>query len=114
MIDWQRATELQQEIGDDGFLEVVELFLDEVEAVLMRLRTAPDPARYEDDMHFLKGSALNLGFSGLGAMCRTGERHAAEGRTSEVDIPAVLECYSISKQAFMAGAGQLGLTVRVA
>ena len=49
MIDWTRAGELRSEIGDDGFAEVVELFLDEVEDVVMRLRATPDPANYERD-----------------------------------------------------------------
>ncbi len=37
MIDWERVAELQSEIGADGFGEVLELFLDEVEGVVMRL-----------------------------------------------------------------------------
>ena len=102
MIDWDRVSELRSEIGDDGFAEVVELFLDEVEAVVMRLGSAPDPARYEEDLHFLKGSAWNLGFADFGALCQDGERKAAAGRQAEIDISAVLDCYGRSKQGFMA------------
>lgn len=102
MIDWDRVSELRSEIGDDGFAEVVELFLDEVEAVVMRLGSAPDPERYEEDLHFLKGSAWNLGFADFGALCQDGERKAAAGRQGEIDIRAVLDCYGRSKQNFMA------------
>jgi len=33
MIDWDRVVELCSEIGEEGFGEVVDLFLDEVEGV---------------------------------------------------------------------------------
>lgn len=102
MIDWDRVSELRSEIGDDGFDEVVELFLDEVEAVVMRLGSAPNPATYEEDLHFLKGSAWNLGFADFGALCQDGERKAAQGRQDEIDITAVLDCYGRSKVEFMA------------
>ena len=101
MIDWDRVSELRSEIGDDGFDEVVELFLDEVEEVVMRLGSAPDPARYEEDLHFLKGSAWNLGFADFGALCQDGERKAAAGRQDEIDISSVLACYGASKKQFM-------------
>jgi HPt (histidine-containing phosphotransfer) domain-containing protein len=103
MIDWTRAGELRQEIGDDGFAEVVELFLDEVEDVVMRLGSAPTPATYEQDLHFLKGSAWNLGFTHFGALCQDGERRAAKGDGAGVDIGAVIESYGASKAVFMAG-----------
>ena len=102
MIDWDRVSELRSEIGDDGFEEVVELFLDEVESVVMRLGSAPNPATYEEDLHFLKGSAWNLGFADFGALCQDGERKAAQGRQDEIDIGAVLDCYGKSKAQFMA------------
>ncbi|OCX61680.1 histidine kinase [Thioclava sp. SK-1] len=100
MIDWDRVAELQSEIGPDGFGEVVELFLDEVEAVVMKLGTRPN--KLEEDLHFLKGSAWNLGFQGFGALCQIGERLSGQGRAEEVDVPEILACYSDSKQLFMA------------
>ncbi len=106
MIDWQRVDELRQEIGNEGFAEVVELFLDEVEEVMMRLRSAPQPATYEEDLHFLKGSAWNLGFADFGALCQDGERKAAHGNASAVDIGAVLVSYGESKLAFLQGISQ--------
>ena len=103
MIDWGRVAELRDEIGDDGFAEVLELFLDEVEVVVMRL--GRNPAKLEDDLHFLKGSAWNLGFTGFGAMCQEGERKSAAGRAHEVDVSAVLASYGASKIEFMARVG---------
>ncbi|WP_284164115.1 Hpt domain-containing protein [Frigidibacter sp. SD6-1] len=107
MIDWARVGELRAEIGDEGFAEVVELFLDEVEDVVARLRAVPDPASYEEDLHFLKGSAWNLGFSAFGALCQDGERRAAGGQAGGIDIPAILDSYERSKDVFIDGLGEL-------
>ncbi|MBS0573971.1 MAG: Hpt domain-containing protein [Proteobacteria bacterium] len=97
MIDWTRVADLRHEIGDDGFAEVVDLFLDEVEEVVARLEARPDPARLEEDLHFLKGSAWNLGFADFGARC-----HEAE-RSARPDLRAALESYRNSRVAFLAG-----------
>lgn len=107
MIDWIRVRELRDEIGDDGFAEVVELFLDEVEEVVMRLSGAPDAGRLEQDLHFLKGSAWNLGFSAFGALCQDGERQAAQGRAASVDLGEILTGYATSKTRFLDGLASL-------
>lgn len=104
MIDWERVETLRAEVGPEDFCEVVELFLEEVEDIVTRLATAPDPARFEEDLHFLKGSALNLGFAALGSACQTGESAAAAGRAEAVDIAAILACYAGSRAEFVAGA----------
>ncbi len=103
MIDWQRVDELRQEIGDEGFAEVVELFLDEVEEVMARLRNTHFPVTYEEDLHFLKGSAWNLGFVGFGALCHDGERKAVQGDAAAIDVGAILISYDESKAAFIQG-----------
>ncbi|HQY42788.1 MAG TPA: Hpt domain-containing protein [Paracoccaceae bacterium] len=107
MIDWTRVNELRNEIGDDGFSEVVELFLDEVEEVIARLENAPDPRSFEQDLHFLKGSAWNLGFAAFGVLCQSGERRAAQGQAATVDMAAVLASYAASKDCFLAGLAKL-------
>lgn len=99
MIDWERVAELRSEIGAEGFAEVLELFLDEVENVVMRL--GQRPGKLGDELHFLKGSALNLGFRDFGAMCQDGERRCAAGNEMGVDVAAILDCYSESKAVFM-------------
>lgn len=104
MIDWGRVNQLRTEVGPEDFAEVVELFLEEVQEVTARLAASPEPARFEDDLHFLKGSALNLGFAEFGAMCHEGERLAAEGRADLVDLGPILECYEVSRQLFLESA----------
>ncbi|MBM9593811.1 Hpt domain-containing protein [Roseitranquillus sediminis] len=101
MISWKRVRELREEIGDDDFTEVVDLFLEEVEDVLDRMRADPDPASYEADLHFLKGSALNLGFEALGALCMNGEMRAAARKMQTRDLAEVFDTYEVSKKEFL-------------
>ena len=103
MIDWDRLKELREEVGAEDFDEVVELFLEEVETVIEKLRTNPDPAVLEDDLHFLKGSALNLGFRQFSVLCQSGESSAAQGDAACIDLPEILTCYDASRIAFLAG-----------
>ncbi len=101
MIDWERVADLRAEVGEDEFAEVVELFLEEVEGVIDRLRATPQAALYEQDLHFLKGSALNLGFREFSSLCQTGEKLAASGLAAKVDLGGVLVAYEASKQDFL-------------
>lgn len=103
MIDWARVNTLRDEIGPEDFNEVVALFLDEVDEVMERLVNTPDQARLMEDLHFLKGSALNLGFVDLGVTCQRGERMAAEGQAVLFDVGTVIALYAASRSAFEAG-----------
>ena len=103
MIDWARIAELKSEIGEDGFDDVVEIFLEEMEGVISRIRSAPKPETYEVDLHFLKGGAWNLGFAHFGSLCSEGERAAAAGRADEIEIEALLDDYERSKTEFLNG-----------
>ena len=111
MIDWSRSTELQEEVGADDFGEVLEIFLEEVEEAL---------ASYSDDkplqtrgeaMHFLKGSALNLGFAALAEVCQAGESAAKDGSDTLPPIAEVRQIYDASKSVFLSGAAENGLSV---
>ena len=102
MIDWARVDELRDEVGAEDFDEVVELFLEEVDEMIVRLIHTPDPATYEEDLHFLKGSALNLGFSDFSNLCAIGERSAAAGASNTIDIQAVIGSYHASRAEFLA------------
>lgn len=110
MIDWERVEGLRSEVGPEDFRDVVELFLEEVQEIVSRLSTHPDPARYEQDLHFLKGSALNLGFRQVAILCQAGENDAAAGRAESVEIGNIVSCYGQSRRAFMARARQYGIT----
>ncbi len=101
MIDWPRVKELKDEIGPDDFGEVVELFLEEVEEIIEKLRS-DDRSQLEQDLHFLKGCALNLGFDSFSKLCLSGERQSAEGGAAQVDLPAILDMFEASKQCFLA------------
>lgn len=101
MINWDRVAELKNEIGSDDFDEVVELFVEEVEEVLNRLRATPDLSKLESDLHLLKGSALNLGFEAFSRLCRDGEYAAAAGNGESVDLAAVFTSYEQSRSSLL-------------
>lgn len=102
MIDWTRVAELRNEIGAEDFSEVAELFLMEVEDTLSRLDAAQnDPAQMQELMHFLKGSALNLGFAKLADICSAAELSATRG-AGAVDAPHLKQLFSQSRQLFEA------------
>lgn len=102
MINWNRVNELKDEIGEEDFGEIAEIFLEEVEEVIERLKASPDPTLYEQDMHFLKGSALNLGFRDLSDICGQNEQAAAQGQGSSIQLQPVFDTYSQSKTEFLA------------
>jgi len=104
MIDWARVRRLRDEVGSDDFGDVVELFLEEGDAVVARLRAGPEPGRLEADLHFLKGSALNLGFADLAALCHAGEQRAAAGDPEGAGVARLVAVYDRSRALFLAEA----------
>lgn len=105
MIDWKRVEELRTEIGQDGFAEVTGMFLDEADQAVQALIAGPAPEEVETQLHFLKGSALNLGLSDLAAICQDGERKAAAGYGALVDLAQVAKVYQASRALLLAGLG---------
>lgn len=103
MIDWERVQELRSEIGPDSFMEVVEMFLEEADGVAERLSRGIPDAELEAELHFLKGSALNLGLDDLAGLCQAGERAAAKGDAGSVDTTNVMQVYAASKSALLGG-----------
>lgn len=103
MIDWVRIADLRSEIGDEGFDEVIDLFLEETDEVIARLANTSDCQVIGRDLHFLKGSALNLGFQELASLCQEAERRAETGEAALVDVARVVQVYHSSKGAFHAG-----------
>jgi HPt (histidine-containing phosphotransfer) domain-containing protein len=110
MIDWDRLRELRNEIGTDEFAEVVEIFLEEVDSEITMLRNQHDLKNLEAQLHFLKGSALNLGFVDFSALCQHGEFSASCGQADLVDVQAILKCYTQSRSAFIQGLPDLDTT----
>lgn len=103
MIDWQRVTSLREEIGEEDFGEVVPLFLEEVAEITDALRSEVDLSALEANLHALKGSAMNLGFSDFSSLCHTGEALAASGKAASVDVHAILDSFDASRDAFLHG-----------
>ncbi|WP_434289737.1 Hpt domain-containing protein [Celeribacter sp. SCSIO 80788] len=104
MIDWNRVAELRDEVGAEDFREVVDLFLEEVDEAIARMQSMPDTASLEQDLHFLKGSSLNLGFAAFSALCRDGERAAREGRSEIINMVEIFESYARSRSEFVSRA----------
>jgi histidine phosphotransfer protein HptB len=101
MIDWARVDELRSEIGQDDFMEVVDMFLEEADGVIVQLTAPPDLSQVESQLHFLKGSALNLGLTDLAALCQDGERLATIGGAAAVNLQQVADVYSASRKLFL-------------
>ncbi|MDO9639245.1 MAG: Hpt domain-containing protein [Pseudotabrizicola sp.] len=97
MIDWARVDDLRAEVGADSFDEIVTLFLQETDQVVMRLPSLTAAGSLEHDLHFLKGSALNLGFVRLAEVCQT-----ADNRPADVALDTVISIYYQSRAAFVA------------
>jgi len=97
MIDWGRLNTLRDEVGEEDFEEVVDLFLDEVESVIDRLTTSQATGQLEVDLHFLKGSAMSLGFRGFANLCQDGETLSGQGKSAEVAVQPIVDCYHHSK-----------------
>jgi HPt (histidine-containing phosphotransfer) domain-containing protein len=102
VIAWDRVDELRNEIGEEGFAEVIDMFMEEAEEMCDAIAAA-EPADMEAAMHALKSTALNLGLSDLAAACAAGERLAAQGDPDAVDVARVLVCYRKSRQALIDG-----------
>ncbi|WP_299964747.1 Hpt domain-containing protein [uncultured Roseobacter sp.] len=102
MIDWDRIDILRDEVGAEDFDEVVELFLDEVDEAVGDLDTTADPVALSEKLHFLKGSALSLGFRSFSEMCQSGEAAAARKNTAAIDLVALRDCYGQSRHSFLA------------
>ena len=102
MIDWSRVEELHSEIGAEDFGEIVALFMAEVDgAVEVLEKCSSDPRVVEEQMHFLKGASLNLGFEALSTLCARGETSAAVGDVGAVPPFRVRECLEESRKQFL-------------
>lgn len=103
MIDWKRVTLLREEVGEEGFAEIVEIFIEEVSETVQRLRTDPQVGTLGSDLHALKGSALNLGFTTFAELCQIGETTAANGFAEDIVLFPILDCFDASKTALING-----------
>lgn len=96
MVNWDRISELREEVGEDDLAEVILLFCEEVEEVLAGLDDAQMSAM-PGHLHFLKGSALNIGFEAVSNRCKTEEARIKESPGVYPDIAAIRSDYAASK-----------------
>lgn len=97
LIDWTRCVQLREEVGKEDFAEVVELFLSEVDADIAALDISATPQSLCDQLHGLKGSALNLGFATFADLCQQFEQVAGRGGFDAQAKRALQTCFSASK-----------------
>lgn len=102
MIDWNRIAELREEVGHEDFEEVVELFLQEVDEEIEKLSPATPNEGLSEKLHFLKGSALSLGFTEFSTLCGTGEIALSTDPAASVDIDRLYSSYRKSRDTFLA------------
>lgn len=100
MIDWDRVCALKDEVGSEDFDEVVTLFLEEVDDEIKDLN-AVEPDNLEAKLHFLKGSALSLGFERFSQLCQSGESKMAKDTSQSVDLTEIMACYHSSRSVFL-------------
>ena len=87
MIDWSRVDELRNEVCASDFTEVVDL-----------------PSSPASDSHSpVMVSPMARSFS---VKCRNGEKMAAEGRASDIDLAELAIEFQRSKAAFLNGLGK--------
>ncbi len=96
MINWDRVDELRTEVGEEDFGEVLDMFFDEVTEVLDTLGNGGAEA-IRRDLHFLKGSAMNIGLSEVSTLCRDCEINMAEKPDEGIDLGAIRRAFLASR-----------------
>lgn len=102
MIDWDRVAALREEVGPEDFEEVVELFLEEVDEEIEKLSTNPPYDGLAEKLHFLKGSAMSLGFKEFSTLCQQGEASLSADPQAVLDLTDLHKAYQSSRAAFLA------------
>ena len=100
MINKARIEELREEVGEDGLEEVIELFCEEMEDVLRDLPKVPT-SELAAQLHFLKGSAANIGFDGVSGICQDQEVRLSADPGAAIDFAAIVLAYEAEKSALL-------------
>ncbi len=85
MIDWDRVDELRADFGEDDFVEIVTMFLAEVEEKLEEM-CRNSTKDLSEEYHFLKGVAANLGFIDLQKKCCKAEEGGDPSNLKEIQV----------------------------
>ena len=100
MLNISRIMELKSEVGEDDFAEVVELFCEEMEEILDALHFA-NRSSLAEKLHFLKGSAMNIGLDAVGDLCRSEELRLSADQNATPNIAAIRATYDASKSELL-------------
>ena len=100
MIDHVRLAELREEVGEDDFAEVLQLFCEEVEETLDRLAKGVF-GDLAEELHFIKGSALNIGMTEVGHLCQKAEKALRVAVGSRPDIAPIVDAFRSAKDAVL-------------
>ena len=100
MLNHGRIAELKSEVGEDDFAEVITLFCEEVEEMLDDLPSTSQ-SQMAAKLHFLKGSALNIGLDAVGQMCSTEEARLKNDPNTAPDITAIRSLYIASRDQLL-------------
>lgn len=103
MIDWVRVNTLRDDVGADGFPEIVRIFLEEMTDLRDALQDPSHPHSLEHTLHALKNGALTLGFDQLSDLCQVGETQSARGQAEQVDRTEILRVLDHSLDLFQRG-----------
>lgn len=99
MLDRDQLTRLRQDVGQQGFAEIVVLFLQETDEGIRKLCQEDKKSNMASDLHFLKGAALNLGLQQFGDLCHKSEILARMGQEGKVDLQELQAIYQSSRAA---------------
>ena len=101
MINWRRIDELLNEFGSEDFAEVATLFLAEVDDGICQLDTLIScPEALCEQLHFLKGAALNLGFDALSDLCQRDETMVMAEATAPFQPDEIRRVFHESRKLF--------------
>ncbi|WP_371155601.1 Hpt domain-containing protein [Jannaschia sp. 2305UL9-9] len=104
MMDTARIEELRQEIGEDDLSLVLGIFAAEAEEVIARIGAGLSEAELGQAVHFLRSSALNIGFTALADQADSAVRLSEQAQSIARDLQDTL---NVSMQ-------QLGLAPPIA
>lgn len=96
MIDWQRISELERDVGADELPELIAVFLSEVGGAISALGQPT-----EEEMHFLRGSAATLGFAELATLAGQGEDALKRDRSAAVNCAMIKSAYTSEKSELL-------------
>ena len=95
MIDWERIEDLRREVGQKDFADVVGLFFEEIDCSLPVSLDLTEPDEIRDLLHFIRGSALNLGFFELARLCEPDFFALETGLSAEKIGPISNDCSAL-------------------